>query len=268
MKEQLIPTALIDPPLNPHRVDMDSAEMSELEQSIRSIGLINPILVTANGPRYRIVAGHRRWTAHLNLQLPNIRCTVTDDDHGTGNQLQQIAENFDRSNLSPMEESLAIANLCATFNNDIPSVMKAIHRGRSFVESRLALLDLTPDLKELVHTRRLAISSALHLNQVQDKQHREYLTNHTLNGGASEHVVRAWVDQYLMNLTNHPQAAPALPPPLVEGQPVIVLMPCLICKQQHDYRQLRVQRVCDDCTHELERQQQLPAPVAASAATG
>jgi len=255
-----IPTALIDPPTNPHRLDFDEDELIELSNSIKTHGLLQPILVKRNGERYTIIAGHRRWTVHKNFNLPTIRATVTDEQHDTRNQLQQIAENFDRSSLSPMEEALAIDRLAETFGGDLPSVARALHRSRAFVTARLALLDMPPELKEHVHTRALAITSALHLAQIKNDAHREYHTHHAIHSGAPEPVVREWVNQYLNNNQLDPDAPPILPPVYTEGQIPVVLMPCFLCGTPHPYQNLRIKRCCADCDAQLANTTRIPNP--------
>lgn len=266
MRTAEIATALIDPPENPHRLDFDPAAMLELERSITHEGLINAINVKPNGERFRIIAGHRRWTAHVNLKLATIRCTIEDDIHDTRSELVQIAENFNRSNLSPMEEAIVITNLAEKFNNDVPGIMRAIHRGRGFVESRLALVGIPPDLKELVHTKRLGITAALHLAKIENEEHRDYHTQHAVNSGAAEPVVRSWVESYLVGRLNDPAAPPVIPPTIEPGQPVVILMPCFLCGTPHPYQTLRIQRVCGGCTEQIEKAERTTAaPLAAVA---
>lgn len=254
MRDDIISIALIDPPRNPSRLAFDRAEMDELEQSIKSNGLINPILVKAVGNRYEVIAGHRRLTAHQQLQLGSIRCTVTDDAEQARADLQQMAENFDRANLTPMEEAIAVTKMIETFDGDISRVMSAIHRGRGFIDARTSLMEMPAELKELVHERKVSIGSALTLARIIDNDARAYHIAHTINGGASEPVVRSWVELYLSNLQHHPDAPPTLPPTITPGETVTIFMPCYFCSTPKPYLHMRMQRICESCTQEYEKE--------------
>lgn len=253
MRTENLSLALIDPPKNPSRLDLNREEMGELEMSIKTNGLINPILVKETSGRYEIIAGHRRYEAHRNLGHGSIRCTITDDDQEERTDLQQMAENFDRSNLTPMEEALAVQKLLARLDGDVPRVMSAIHRGRAFVDARISLLQMPAELKELVHEKKMSIGSALTLTRIVDNDARAYHIAHTINGGASEPVVRSWVELYLTNLQHHPDAPPTLPPTIEPGQRVTIFMPCYFCSTPKPYLEMRMQRICETCTQEYER---------------
>lgn len=263
MKVIDIATALLLPPLNPSRVDIDPEHISSLADSIAAYGQRVPIEVHAEGDKYRIDAGHCRYLAALERNIGHLRAQVNEPaDAATGAILQTI-ENMHRSNLSPMEEALQLAAMMRELNNDLSATARTLKRRPDWITQRLALLDLAPELKELVHGKKLAIGSAMALNRIENADHRAYHLHHTINGGASEPVVRAWVEQYLASQIAQPEAPPILPPQINAGEQYTVSMPCFMCGTPHDYKLLRIQRVCDQCCVAIEHSKHAPPPAIA-----
>lgn len=270
MRTADIATALLLPPLNPSRIDIDPEHVDSIGRSIKRHGQRTPIEVHPEGERYRIDAGHCRYLAAMQHEIPTLRAQIREDSDTASTTVIQTIENLHRSDLTPMEEAIQIQRLAAELDNDPKRLALELKRTPAWIEHRLALLELAPELKEHVHNRRLAMTSALHLNRITIDEHREYHTHHAVTAGAAEPVVRAWVDQYLASQLQDPSAPPVMPPTYEPGQPVIVLMPCFLCATPHPYQQLRIQRVCNDCTSQVENAARAPnhAPPAAPPAQG
>lgn len=240
-------------PDNAHRTTIDEAALYELADSIREHGLLQPILVRARGEGvYEIIAGHRRYLAHHVLHAATIDCLVCDANDAETEALRGT-ENLQRTDLSPLEEARALRAIANAHGDTPRELARRIGRTPWWVERRLQLLDLPDDLHDKVHTGELPASSALLLGEIDDEQHRQYLTHYALEGGATTTVIRTWVEQYHLDREIRPNSAPtrpALPPP---GEPVIVQMPCAVCGTAHDHRKLLIHRICADCTAELHR---------------
>ena len=173
--------ALIDAPLNPHRLSIDDHDMDELCASIAAIGLINPITVVPVGNRFRVTAGHRRFLAHQRLTRDFVRCTIDNDPTDARTAATAIAENFDRSSLSAIEEALALSRAMHELDLDLAGLARLVKRRPEWCARRLELLDLPDDLGPLVHTRSLPMQSALALAQCTDPDHRAYLTQYAVH---------------------------------------------------------------------------------------
>src|SRR5262245_57805772 len=100
------------------RVDMNDARLEELAQSIRSNGVIQPIVVRQVGERYQIIAGERRWRAAQLAGLRRVPIVVRDVPPGREKSLLEMAlvENIQRQDLNPIEEALAYRRLADDFN--------------------------------------------------------------------------------------------------------------------------------------------------------
>lgn len=246
-----ISIALIDPPPHPTRFDITPESVMELADTIREHGLIHPILVRATGDRFEVVAGHRRYLAHRLIGLSDARCTITASDNDLLATQQQIIENMHRSDLSPIEEAAAMADMMVACERDVVRVAQLVRRRPDWVESRLDLLAYPDDLQQLVHAGALPIASARALALCTDDHHRKYLSDYAINAGASSAIVRMWIHDWQQQQIVTPGAPPVQLPPMIAGQKITVMMPCLTCGEQHDHGTMIIVRLCRPCHAEI-----------------
>jgi ParB family chromosome partitioning protein len=233
---------------------MDDSELQELADSIKLHGLINPIHVKPHGPRYEIIAGHRRYMAHERNGAITIRAEVIAADSGTNTNAIQFAENFQRSDLSPIEEARALCLEHEQSGKSIQQIASMVRRSPEWVEARMALMDLPDDLGPLVHTRRLAIASAQALAKCHDDTHRRYLTDYCINSGASAGTIGAWVQQWHTEQLQSPGVAPTLPHQPLDGERPTIQLPCWSCRTPYDYSKMAIVRMCPACHGELAKE--------------
>jgi ParB family chromosome partitioning protein len=148
------------------RVDLRQEALEELAISIRSQGVIQPIVVRALGAppagepqRYEIVAGERRWRAAQIAGLTRIPAIVRriPDDAAIA---MALIENIQRENLNPLEEARALERLIAEFGVTHQQAADAVGRSRAAVSNLLRLLELAPEVAELVEKRKLEMGHA------------------------------------------------------------------------------------------------------------
>jgi ParB family chromosome partitioning protein len=251
MRHERIGLHKITRPANPHRLTFDDQKQYELEQSIRRLGLINPITVRENGETFELIAGDRRYQAHLHLNLTHIDCSVREPGDPDHDEAVQFAENFERADLSPMEEAIAIERALQQPSMNLEEVARTVNRSKDWVHNRLELLDIPDELKSHVHAKRLGIAAALELKNVTDDDHRAYLLRYALDAGATVASIREWVRTWEIThaAADGSQAPrPAMP---LDGQPITIQMPCYVCHVALPHDQLRILRICPDCTHAL-----------------
>ena len=237
----------IEPPAKAHRLEMDEPRMWELADSIRDVGLLNPIIVRQHGASgYEIIAGHRRYIAHQMLNLTEIDCILrTATDAQT--EIERFTENLQRDDLSPMEEAIAVTRLAEETQADATSIAHQLRRSESWVRQRFDLMALPQELKDNVHTKHLPVSTALVLARVSDDAHRAYLLDYALKSGASASVIRTWVGEW--ELAAQAGNADTAPKPVI-GAPmkeIIIQIPCYTCHEPTDHREMAIVRLCRAC---------------------
>jgi len=156
---QAIPIDSIDPnPLQPRRV-FNSERLAELAQSIRSNGIIQPLVVRKVGDRYQLVAGERRWRAAKLARVEQVPVAIREipDD-----RLLEITliENIQREDLNPIEAANAFARLGTELLLSPEQIGQRTGKDRTTVTNLLRLLQLPADLQQLVAEHRLSAGHA------------------------------------------------------------------------------------------------------------
>ena len=143
------------------RRDMSSEALEELADSIRSQGVMQPIVVRPLGEenRYEIIAGERRWRAAQLAGLEEIPAVIRDASDETAVALALI-ENIQREDLNPMEEALALSRLKEEFDLTHEEVAKAVGKSRTMVTNLLRLINLEPDTRTLLEHGDLEMGHA------------------------------------------------------------------------------------------------------------
>ncbi len=143
------------------RTDMDPEALEELAASIRAQGVVQPIVVRplADGDRYEIIAGERRWRAAQLAGLHEIPAVVRDVPDQAAMAIALI-ENIQRENLNPMEEAQALKRLIDEFDMTHQQTADAVGRSRAAVSNLLRLLDLNGDVKRMVENGDLEMGHA------------------------------------------------------------------------------------------------------------
>lgn len=151
---------LIEPNNVQPRTRFDETQLEELAQSIKTNGVVQPILVrkTAGG-RYQIVAGERRWRAAQRAGLQRIPSVIRDIPDDKMLELALI-ENIQRQELNAIEEAYAYKRLIETFNLTQETVAQRVGRDRTFVTNYLRLLRLPEDIQLLVEESKLSMGHA------------------------------------------------------------------------------------------------------------
>jgi ParB family chromosome partitioning protein len=144
------------------RTRTEDARIDELAQSIRTNGVIQPILVRPSGHGYQIIAGERRWHAARRAGLPKVPVTVRDVPEGHAEKLLEWAliENLQREDLNVIEEASAYKRLIDEFNLTQEDIAAAVGKDRSSVANILRLLRLPQDVRHDVLAGRLTMGHA------------------------------------------------------------------------------------------------------------
>ena len=176
-------------PDQPRRSFSDES-LRQLADSIRSAGILQPILVVENGGRYRIVAGERRFRAARLAGLTEVPVIIRDL---TETQQMEIAliENLQREDLNPLEESEAIRNLMTKCGYTQEQAAQRLGRSRPAIANSLRLLALPEPIRRLILDGRLSAGHARVLCGVSDESRQLALCEKTLREGLSVRALEA-----------------------------------------------------------------------------
>ncbi len=164
-----IPLNQIDEDTDQPRSNYDSEALSQLVQSIKEVGLLTPIKVKEQvDGRYKIIFGHRRYKAHKILDLPSISAIISQDESEQDIFMQQLTENIQRENFSPIEEAEAFQKALDNSNwrVSIKYLANTLAKNERYISNKLSLLNFGSSIKKIIHSSTEIIPNKLTEQQV------------------------------------------------------------------------------------------------------
>jgi ParB family chromosome partitioning protein len=184
-----IPISAITPNPRQPRRSFDEDALEELAESIRQVGLLQPVVVRAAGPgRYELIMGERRWRASQRAGLTEIGAIVKQTQD---NDLLRDAliENLHRQQLDPLEEAAAYQQLLQDFGATHDQLAQKIGRSRPHISNTLRLLNLPPAVQKRVAAGVLSAGHARALLGLDDPAAQERLAHRIVAEGLSVRAV-------------------------------------------------------------------------------
>jgi ParB family chromosome partitioning protein len=187
-------TALRDLPItqirkNPFqpRKDFDQEQLKELQESLKSSGLLQPITVRRtrdSADSYELIAGERRLRAATELGWPTIPAVIKDLDD---RELLGLAlvENLQRSDLNPVEEAEGYSRLISEFGHTQQTIALMVGRDRSTIANMLRILQLPQSIRQMLRDGLITIGHARPLLALTDENRITELANETVRKGLS-----------------------------------------------------------------------------------
>ncbi|MCO6437858.1 MAG: ParB/RepB/Spo0J family partition protein [Phycisphaerae bacterium] len=183
----MLPATLISPnPFQP-RTNVAASDITSLADSIRKSGILQPVTVRKSGERYQIIAGERRFAAARQAGLAEIPVLIRN---ATDQEMLELAlvENIQREDLNPIDRARAYREYCDRFGLRPDDVAARLGEDRSTVSNYLRILDLSPDLQQLVARGAISMGHARCLLGIPEDARRLELAKATV---ANELSVRA-----------------------------------------------------------------------------
>jgi ParB/RepB/Spo0J family partition protein len=162
------------------RLSYEEDSLTELADSIREHGVLQPILVRPVGSQYELIAGERRWRASRLAKRESIPAIVVEFDDQTALEVS-IIENLQREDVSPLEEA-AMFRKMTDLGYSVRQLAQKIGKDKGYVENRMRLSDAPPEIRELVSVRKDTISHAYELMKVGDERTRRRLAKKVAAG--------------------------------------------------------------------------------------
>lgn len=159
----------VEPNREQPRKKFDDDKLEELSESIKTYGLLQPILVQKRDGYYEIIAGERRWRAALKAGLKEIPVIVRDYTEKEILELS-LVENIQRENLNPIEEAIAYKRLMDEFGLGQEEVAQRVSKSRSAVANSLRLLKLEENVQKMVIDGEISMGHARALLPLEDPE--------------------------------------------------------------------------------------------------
>ena len=192
--ETKIPISKLRPsPIQPRRI-FEKASIAELADSIKSKGLVQPILVRpskSNPGDYEIIAGERRWRAAQVAQLHEISAVIRNLDDVESLEIA-IIENVQRADLSPIEEAAGYKKLMENYGHTQEALSEIVGKSRSHVANIIRLLSLPHSIQDMISQGSISSGHARAImNSAFPEQLAEKIIDENLSVRQTEALVKS-----------------------------------------------------------------------------
>lgn len=202
MEVKQIPLGDIVPsPMNPRKT-FDETALKELAANIKNQGLLQPITVRPQNDKYEIVCGERRYRACSLNEAESIPCIVKDmtDEEAFD---AMITENLQRKDVDPMEEAFAFSQLVAQ-GKTTDEIAKRFGKSQRFVQERIKLSKLLPELKKKVTDGDMSIGAALLICKLTEEEQRDFYGRYNDDTDITKYDAESYIDRLFMTISRAP----------------------------------------------------------------
>jgi ParB family chromosome partitioning protein len=207
--------SIVPGPMQP-RTHFDEASLESLAESIRSHGIVQPLLVRRRDGGYELVAGERRWRAAKIAGLTRVPVIVKEVPDESLLEIALI-ENIQREDLNPIEEAQAYKKLIETVGLTQEALASRVGRDRSYITNYLRLLRLPDDLQQLVKEGRLSTGHARTLLALSHPDQQRRIARQIIDGGLSVRMTENIVQKLVEGKSARSAAAPRTVDPNVRA---------------------------------------------------
>lgn len=242
----------IDEPDQELRSVATESGMSELIQSIRENGVLEPVLVRKKAKRYEILAGWRRFTAAKQAGLATVPCRVMDVSKEEGTFIG-LSENLQREDMNHVDLAVQFARLANEHKLTPKQIGQKIGKTDEYVRQHLLLLNLEDKILQSLVSGEINFTQARELCKVDSAPLRMQLWEQAAKFGANARTLSIMRQNARRESREHieavrRQAEATQPPPEADFTDV-----CSICGQEHDGRQTELIKMCPQCSVALKQ---------------
>ena len=241
------------------RIDHEDPETIELAESIKRIGIINPLVVAERNGALVLVAGHRRLAAAQLAGEKVVPCFVKKADKKVEQEIC-FAENFFKKPLSPVELACSLKDCLENKTMTVAELAAGFHKSEHWVHAMMAIADWPEDVQQAVHYKQISVSAAANLACVTEPEYRMFLVRNAVDGGATARTTAAWLQAWRAVI---PQEEAIKASPVAQGAvqaPLTPQAPCLCCSSQFKVNEMSHVPLCGSCIQVLRSVGQQLAP--------
>jgi len=252
-KIELVKLDQIDRPAKIAREAIDPEKIRELAESIREVGLLEPVLLRPSNGRFEMVAGDRRYLAHKLLGKKEIKAIIKKlDDRET--VIIRGIENLQRVDLSPSEEGAFYVALKVEGGLSVNEICRRTGKTHKTVDRLIWFAKFSEDVRRAVDLKQVSLNVLEILAEVEDADMFKYFFDMAVGGGISSNVARLWVDDYSKTAAgNYYSEGGGGPVSSVPTEVKPVFMTCEVCFNPCVISKVRSVVVCPECNESIRK---------------
>lgn len=253
MEVTYLPMAFISAPERGMRSGSSDDEMKKLEESIRAVGILQPIGVVADSDGYRCVWGNRRLVAARALGLKDVPAVVVNVDVG-GEERMRYMENRVREEVNPVDEALWMVSVLKRLEVNQSELASMLQMSDGYISGRLSILLWPEEMVRALGNRAISFSVGRELVQIGDETERLRLLHYAIVDGCSARMASEWRREWA-GRTGTSAPSSRRPMRTVEEVPwERKLMKCHRCGLEIVRGAARYIEVCGECEMEVKRE--------------
>jgi len=239
------------------------ALFTEIVDSIKKIGIVEPLIITDTDNGLEIVAGCVRYQAALRAGLKAVPCINMSGDPKSI-EIIKLHENIKRIPLDHIDQATTFMMMMKEYHMTEQNVADSFGKSVAYISQHISLVRLGGVLSEEVKNGSISFSQARELMRVDDTLERNRLMLFCKNDGASVQVLHSWVQEYLRKPIPEPQSDDSLLNEIPHSDPSEIFRSCEACSKKVKITEIRQVFYCPECNIAIktaiseERQKPLP----------
>lgn len=223
----------------------------ELTNSIKQVGIIEPLVVVKTENEYILQAGKRRLTAAKAAGLPTVPCIVVEVDKERSISIT-LHENLYREDLNPVDEAWIYQQLRDTHRYSGLEIARMVGRKEGYVSQRLQIVLWPDNLTDALRTGQISFSAARELIIITDAKHRDWLLKHAIESGVNYRTARRWRIEWQAQVPDQEDEPDFTKPPPEPPPPPSHLILCWWCSSPTEQSKIITIEVCHSCFGALQ----------------
>ncbi len=218
----------------------------ELADSIRDIGIIEPLIIRKTKQGFEIVAGCLRYHAALLAGLKAAPCIIMSLDSKTA-EVIKLHENIKRTNLDHIAQGHTFVMMMEKFNMTEDEISNSVGKSIGYISQRITLVRLNNELTRAVEDGSISFSQARELSRVDDKSERLRLLSFCRDNGATIQVLQGWIQDYKRSSAALPAPESNSPDESYSYENPHISRFCEACRKSVEIDKIRQVYYCPDC---------------------
>lgn len=243
--------AKIQLPQKDLRASIDEESLDELSASLRDVGQLQPIgVLPLDNGTFEVVFGARRTRAARLLGWTEIDGVIVEENNATPAAAKKLIENVQRENLTPIEEGYGLLELIGEAEADVRILQRQTGKSRGWIQDRLKLVTLPPDIQGAVQSGLLSMAAAFHLGQITNEAIRSQYVTSAIENGCTADMAKLWAAQASFaetGLVPHGMTEDQIQNALEHSPSAEMMFMCFICNDSKRGRDVISVITCANC---------------------
>lgn len=220
--------------------------LREISDSIKSLGIIEPLIVRDTDQGLEIVAGCVRYHASKLAGLKAVPCINMSLDPKAA-EILKLHENIKRIPLDHIDQGHTFIMMMETFNMTEQAISESVGRSKAYISQHISLVRLDNVLTKSVKDKNISFSQARELMRLDDPEERDRLLSFCQNDGATVQVLKRWVDDFLRDSIQNVHSDQDKPGIKYDYNDPDIRRRCEACDKYVDINEIRQVFYCEIC---------------------